>query len=195
MTIEAAIQQVKGSVFCLESSTGIGTGFVISKHGYILTCNHVVPEEDVTVVSAVGDRWMVSVLAREPATDLALLQIVNFPALPLRLADPTLITEGQTVFTLGHPYGLDFTVSRGVVSSRNRVRNGCSYVQTDVSLNPGNSGGPVMNERGEVIGIATAVLADSRIGFAIALRHILAFAAQLRVSVSRASEFRMTETS
>jgi serine protease Do len=194
MMIEAVIRQVKGSVLCLEGATGGGTGFVISDHGHILTCNHVVPEAEVTVVSAGGDRWTVPILARQPATDLALLQIANFAAPPLRLADPSLITEGQTVVALGHPYGLNFTVSRGVVSSRNRVRNGCSYVQTDVSLNPGNSGGPVMNERGEVVGVATAVLADSRIGFAIALRHILAFAAQLRVPVSRASEFRMTET-
>lgn len=195
MTIEAIIQQVKRSVLCLQTTNGVGTGFVVSDHGHILTCNHVVPEDTVTVVSFEGARWTVSVFAREPTTDLALLQIENLPLPPLYLADPAMISEGQTIVALGHPYGFDFTLASGVVSSRNRVRNGISYVQTDVTLGPGNSGSPVMNERGAVIGVATSVITDSRIGLAVALRHILAFTAQLRVTVSRNSEFPMAETS
>lgn len=192
MTTEEMIQKVKFSVVRLRDTTGVGTGFVISQVGHILTCDHVVSGELVEVVSPQGNRWTVPVLGREPSSDLAMLQVEGVDGQPLCFADPASIAEGQTVFALGHPLGLDFTVSRGVVSNRLRVRNGISYVQTDVALNPGNSGGPLVNERGEVLGIANNIFAESqRLGFAIALRHILAFAAQLRVSVKRTTEFRI----
>lgn len=184
------IQNLKSSILCLRDSGGIGTGFVVSEQGHIMTCNHVVSGERVEVISHRGDRWSVPVLGRNPSTDLALLQVEKIDAQPLFLADPTSLTEGQTVFALGHPLGLNFTVSKGIISSCHRIRNGISYVQTDVSLNPGNSGGPIVNERGEAIGIADKCLADSQgLSFAVALRHILAFAAQLRVKVKCASDF------
>jgi len=194
MTLESIIQQVRGSVLCLQTQTDMGTGFAISRKGHILTCHHVVPEEIVTVISVGGNRWITSVLARSIDADLALLQLENVSLLPLSLADPASVLEGQTVFALGHPLGFDFTVSRGVVSNRNRVRNGIQYVQTDAPLNSGNSGGPVVNERGDVIGVAVAGIAGSQgIGFAVSLSHILAFAAQIRVPVNRVSEFKIAE--
>jgi serine protease Do len=194
MSFESIIQKVKGSVLYLQTPTGAGTGFGISREGHILTCNHVVTEEAVTVISVTGDRWTVPVLARSAETDLALLQLENSSLPPLSFADPASILEGQTVFALGHPLGLDFTVSRGVVSNRNRVLNGVQYIQVDAPLNSGNSGGPIINERGEMIGVAVAGVAESQgLGFAIALSHILAFTAQLRVAVHRVSGFKVAE--
>jgi serine protease Do len=195
MTLESIIQKVKGAVFCLQTETGMGTGFGISQEGHILTCNHVVPEELVTLMSATGDRSSTSVLARDPDADLALLKIENLLFQPLAFSDPSGIAEGQTVFALGHPLGFDFTVSRGVVSNRSRVRNGIQYVQTDAPLNSGNSGGPIINDRGEVIGVAVAGIAESQgIGFAVSLRHILSFTAQLRIPVNQISQFKIAET-
>ena len=184
------IQRLKCSVLRLQNSQGIGTGFAISEQGHILTCNHVVSEELVEVISPQGDRWKVPLIGRSPNSDLAMLQVPNLEQPPISLADSVEILEGQTVFALGYPLGLEFTVSKGIVSNRNLVRNGLSYVQTDVSLNPGNSGGPIVNERGEVIGIANRAIAENQgLGFAVALRHVLAFASQLRVTVKRAIAF------
>ena len=190
MTTEKMIQKLKFSVLRLQNSGGIGTGFVISEQGHIITCNHVVSEEFVEVISNQGNRWKVQLIGRSPNSDLAMLQVPDIEQQPICLADSVEISEGQTVFALGYPLGLEFTVSKGIVSNRNLVRNGLSYVQTDVSLNPGNSGGPVVNERGELIGIANSAIAQTQgLGFAITLRHVLAFASQLRVTVKRAIAF------
>ncbi|MEL7418894.1 MAG: trypsin-like peptidase domain-containing protein [Cyanobacteria bacterium J06555_3] len=190
MTTEKIIQKLKSSVFRLRNSKGIGTGLAISKKGHILTCNHVVSEDLVEVTSLQSDRWEVPIIGRSPHSDLAILRVVNLNQQPISLADTAAIAEGQTAIALGYPLGLELTVSKGIVSNRSLVRNGISYVQTDVSLNPGNSGGPILNERGEVIGIANCgILQSQGLGFAIALRHVLSFAAQLRVTVSQANAF------
>lgn len=190
MTTEKMIQQLKSSVLRLQNAQGVGTGFVISEQGHILTCNHVVTQDVMDVISTQGDRWKVPVIGRSNNSDLALLQVKDLAQQPICFADSIEILEGQTVFALGHPLGLEFTVSKGIVSNRSLVRNGLSYVQTDVSLNPGNSGGPIVNERGEVIGIANCAIAQTQgLGFAVALRHVLAFASQMRVTLKRASAF------
>ena len=190
MGIEEVIGEAKFAIVHLLDVSGVGTGFYISTAGHILTCNHVLTGEKVVVSSLQGKRWEAPVLARDPECDLALLKVDGPDSAPLLFTDPASISEGQTVFALGHPLGLDFTISRGVVSSRSRIRNGISYVQTDVSLNPGNSGGPIINDRGEVLGIADWGIKESHgLGFAIAVRHALAFAARLRISVHRATSF------
>ncbi|MGK7897570.1 MAG: S1C family serine protease [Xenococcus sp. (in: cyanobacteria)] len=190
MTTETMIQKLKFSVLRLQNSEVSGTGFVISEQGHILTCNHVVTSDVIEVISPQGDRQKAPVIGRSTNSDLALLQLKNLEQQPICLADSVDILEGQTVFALGYPLGLEFTVSQGIVSNRSLVRNGLSYVQTDVSLNPGNSGGPIVNERGEVIAIANCAIWQSQgLGFAIALRHVLALTSQLRVTVKQASAF------
>ena len=88
--------------------------------------------------------------------------------------------------------GFDFTLSRGIISNRQRVRSGVSLVQTDVSLNPGNSGGPLVNEQGEVIGVASQILEGGQgLGFGIALQHIFAFTAQMRIPITRSQQFKV----
>jgi len=191
MTTEEMIESLKPSVLLLRLPGGTGTGFLISERGHLLTCNHVVLGEMVTVQSCTGKVWAVGVLARERACDLAVLQIEEPEARPLCFADPADIVEGQTVFALGHPMGLDFAVSRGIISSRDHVSKGVSYVKTDAALNPGSSGGPIINSRGEVIGIADWVVSQSQgFGFAVAVRYVLALAARLRIPVRRAVAFR-----
>jgi S1-C subfamily serine protease len=190
MTAEEIIHELKPSLFLLRDAKGYGTGFLVSREGHVLTCNHVVSCDQVEVVSNESRRWTLPVLARDPSCDLALLQVAGLDAEPVVFADPASISEGQTVLALGHPLGLDFTVSRGVVSNRNRMMRGMTCVQTDVSLNPGNSGGPIANEKGEVIGVAVGLYDEAHgIGFAVALRHVFAFAARLRVRLKRVNAF------
>jgi serine protease Do len=143
------------------------------------------------VISEHGDRRSVEILGKDETCDLAILYAEALAEPPLTFADPSAIAEGQTVYALGHPLGLDFTLSRGIISNRQRVRSGVSLLQTDVSLNPGNSGGPLVNEQGEVIGVANQILEGGQgLGFGIALQHIFAFAAQMRIPINRAQRFK-----
>jgi serine protease Do len=187
---EEMIRAIKFSVVHISDRNGAGTGFVVSPNGHILTNDHVLPQDEALITTASGDEHEARVLARDAAVDLALLHLPGLKETPLVFADPSSLCEGQTVFALGHPMGLDFTVSRGVISSCNRERMGVSYVQTDVALNPGNSGGPIINERGEVVGVANWGIAQSQgLGFALSVRHVAAFCASMRVSIQRASAF------
>ena len=195
MSIEDVIQKIKVAVVKVQSEVGAGTGFVISSQGHILTCAHVLVGDRTQVISEHGDRYAVEILGKDETSDLAILRAASISESPLTFADPTTINEGQTVYALGHPLGLDFTISRGIISNRQRMRGGISLVQTDVSLNPGNSGGPVVNERGEIIGVASQVLEGGQgLGFAIALQHIFAFAAQMRVPTTKVQQFRVLDS-
>ncbi len=191
MSLEDIIQSIKVSILKVQSNAGNGTGFVVSKQGHILTCAHVLVGDRFQVITEHGDRRSVEVLGKDETCDLAILFAESLSEPPLTFADPATIAEGQTVYALGHPLGLDFTLSRGIISNRQRVRSGVSLLQTDVSLNPGNSGGPLVNEQGEVIGVANQILEGGQgLGFGITLQHIFAFAAQMRISVTRAQRFK-----
>lgn len=191
MSLEDVIQSIKVSILKVQSNAGNGTGFIVSNQGHILTCAHVLVSDRFQVITEHGDRRSVEVLGKDEACDLAILYSASLPEPPLIFADPTAIAEGQTVYALGHPLGLDFTLSRGIISNRQRVRSGVSLLQTDVSLNLGNSGGPLVNEQGEVIGVANQILEGGQgLGFGIALQHIFAFAAQMRIPITRAQRFK-----
>ncbi|WP_017711333.1 S1C family serine protease [Prochlorothrix hollandica] len=190
MSLEGIIQSIKVSILKVRSNDGNGTGFIVSKQGHILTCAHVLVGDRFQVITEHGDRRSVEVLGKDETCDLAILYDKSLIDPPLTFADPATIAEGQTVYALGHPLGLDFTLSRGIISNRQRVRSGVSLLQTDVSLNPGNSGGPLVNDQGEVIGVASQTLEGGQgLGFGIALQHIFAFAAQMRIPINKAQRF------
>ena len=192
-TLEDIIQSVESSIVLLRDSEGSGTGFVISDQGHVLTCNHVVNLENTTVFNSSGENWKIPVYARNPDTDLAILQVQGLSnTSPLIFADPASINPGQQVYAVGHPLGFDFSVSQGIISSRVRTYGGVSYVQTDIPLNPGNSGGPIINTVGEVVGVATRSVAPDKgqgLAFAIANRHVFSFAAQIRIHINSKSVF------
>src|SRR5437899_485216 len=168
-----------------QTTRAAGTGFIISKDGFILTNNHVV--EDATKIEVVlfGDdsdaSYQAKVIGRDPLTDSALIQLVEKPSRPLQEAkfgDSAQVEAGDWVMAIGNPFGYDHTVTVGVISATSRafrVTDGRSndMLQTDAAINPGNSGGPLLNLRGEVIGINTAIITNSRtegnigIGFAV----------------------------
>jgi len=162
----------------------LGSGFIISKDGYILTNNHVVEDTDkieITVLGMVGknskkgNTFQAKLVGRDPSTDVALLKVdtgFDLPFVPL--ADSTKIKKGEWVLAFGNAFGLDHSVSAGIISatgreiSPNANRRFDDFIQTDAAINFGNSGGPLVNLRGEVVGINTAITAQgSGIGFAV----------------------------
>jgi serine protease Do len=151
----------------------LGSGFIISADGYIFTNNHVVEKADkIKVKLSSGKEYDATVKGRDPRTDIALIKINPEGSLPTaRLGDSDRLRVGDWVVAIGNPFGLDHTVTVGIVSAKGRVIGAGPYdnfIQTDASINPGNSGGPLINLAGEVVGINTAIVAHGQgIGFAI----------------------------
>jgi putative serine protease PepD len=167
-------------LFRIVPERGTGSGFLVDDRGYVLTNNHVVQNADsLEVTLADKSKVPARLVGRDPNNDLAVIRI-NVPReklTPLRLGDSAQLQVGQMAIAIGNPFGLDRTVTRGVVSALGRslqsdtgrqIRN---VIQTDAAINPGNSGGPLLDSRGEVIGINTAIFTPSGgsvgIGFAI----------------------------
>jgi serine protease Do len=164
----------------------LGSGFIIDKEGYVVTNNHVIEDADQIKVK-LGDEkeFDAQVIGRDASTDLALLKIKSAHDLPLvKLGDSAQLKVGQWVVAIGSPFGLERTVTAGIVSAKGRVIGSGPYddfIQTDASINPGNSGGPLINLKGEVIGINTAIVASGQgIGFAIPINLAKGIIAQLK---------------
>ena len=164
---------------------GVGSGFIMSRDGYILTNNHVVENADqIKVKLADGKEYDGKVVGRDPKTDLALVKINGASdLLPLKLGNSDDLKVGSWVVAVGSPFGLEQTVTAGIVSAKGRVIGSGPYdnfIQTDASINPGNSGGPLVNMKGEVVGINTAIIASGQgIGFAIPINMAKEIATQL----------------
>ena len=152
---------------------GAGSGVIISKDGYILTNNHVVAgAKEVTVTLANHQEYKARVVGRDPKTDLAVLKINAHKTLPaVSLGNSDQLQVGDWVMAIGNPFGLNNTVTCGIVSAKGRVIGAGPYdnfIQTDASINPGNSGGALLNMKGELVGINTAIIPNGQgIGFAI----------------------------
>ena len=167
---------------------GQGSGFIISKDGYILTNNHLVGDADkVTVKLEDGSEFTAKIIGADAHTDVAVIKIdaENLPAVPL--GDSDKLEVGEWVVAIGNPFGLSHTLTVGVVSAKGRSSVGLAdyenFIQTDAAINPGNSGGPLVDLDGRVIGMNTAIFTRSGgymgIGFAIPINMIKAVKEQL----------------
>jgi serine protease Do len=152
----------------------LGSGIIVSRDGLIITNNHMAQGTgEVKVVISDGRELRAKVVGRDPKTDLALLKISSFSEeLPmLTLGDSEKVRVGDWVLAVGNPFGLEHTVTQGIISATGRVLGSGpydNYLQTDAPFNPGSSGGPLVNLKGEVIGINTAIVTGAQgIGFAI----------------------------
>jgi S1-C subfamily serine protease len=164
-----------------QNVTALGSGFIYDTKGHIITNNHVVSKAKVfDVTFPDGNRYTASVAGKDPFSDLAVLKIVENltkPLVPLGIANSSSLEIGDQVIAIGNPYGLDNTMTTGIVSQTGRLLpDNAGYsipdvIQTDASINPGNSGGPLLNIKGEVIGMNTAGL-YSGVGFAISSNTI-----------------------
>ncbi|MGD9368703.1 MAG: trypsin-like peptidase domain-containing protein, partial [Desulfobacteraceae bacterium] len=164
----------------------LGSGFIIDRNGYIVTNNHVVAEADeIKVKLTDGKEFDAEVVGRDSKTDLALIKIKGAEELiPLPLGNSKDLKVGTWVVAIGSPFGLEQTVTQGIVSAKGRSIGAGPYddfIQTDASINPGNSGGPLLNLQGEVVGINTAIMARGQgIGFAIPIDMARNIVAQLK---------------
>lgn len=185
------VDQLGEAVALVQTPTGLGSGFVIHADGYVVTNDHVIAGEhriSVTIFRQ-GERELtkvsydhVRIVATSSDLDLALLKIESeppdsFQTVPLA-GDTRSIREGQTVFAIGSPLGLDRTVSEGIISVANRVIGGRLYLQTTTQINPGNSGGPLFNLNGAVVGVNNmkiAAVGAEGLGFSISTQILKSF--------------------
>jgi serine protease Do len=189
-TVKELVSTFAEGVVLIETPGGLGSGFIINNRGWCVTNYHVVEGQTRVAVtifhrSANGDFERrsirdVKILALNPHFDLALLEIPaqeELPFQPVFIADDDSHREGDSVFAIGSPLGLERSVSEGIVSTRNRNMEGVVYIQTTAQINPGNSGGPLFNDRGQVVGVINMKLTFGEgLGFAIPvsyLRHFL----------------------
>jgi serine protease Do len=172
-----------------QRQQGLGSGFIIDRNGTILTNYHVVDgAEKIVVTLSDGKSFDAKVLGKDQKTDVAVIQISGQQDLPVAtLGDSDRLEVGEWVMAIGNPFGLDHTVTTGIVSAKGRHIGAGPYddfIQTDASINPGNSGGPLINMRGEVIGINSAIFSESGgnigIGFAIPTNLVKELLPQLR---------------
>ncbi len=159
----------------------LGSGFIINREGYILTNNHVIENaQEISVRLEDVKEYKAKVVGRDPKTDVAVIKIDGIEGVePMVLGDSDKLRVGDWVMAIGNPFGLDHTVTAGIVSAKGRFIGQGSYdnfIQTDAAINPGNSGGPLINLRGEVVGINTAIFSRTGgnigIGFAIPINLV-----------------------
>jgi serine protease Do len=167
---------------------GLGSGFVVSADGYIMTNHHVVEgSEQITVTMADKREFSAKLIGSDQRTDVALLKIEASGLPAVRIGDPNKLRVGEWVIAIGSPFGLESTVTAGIVSAKARETGEfLPFIQTDVAVNPGNSGGPLINMRGEVVGINSQIFTTSGafagISFAIPIDEAIRVQEQLRAS-------------
>lgn len=165
-------------------SDGVGTGFVYDSNGFLLTNNHVIEGADLLVARFPdGSESDATVVGADKQTDIAVIRIARTDLAALPLGDSDQLQVGDWVIAIGNPFGLEQTVSAGILSAKGRTRDDVrgldptgyySFLQTDASINPGNSGGPLLNIHGQVVGINAAVRANANnIGFAIPIKMVV----------------------
>ncbi|MBT8213533.1 MAG: trypsin-like peptidase domain-containing protein [Acidimicrobiia bacterium] len=183
--VAAAAAAVAPAVVQIDTNSGLGSGVIYDAQGYILTAAHVVEgSRSVTVRLADGTSVGGTVVGTHDATDVAVVSIDPTAVLAVAtLADGSELTVGQTAVAVGSPFGLDQTVTSGIVSATDRIVSNITMVQTDAAINPGNSGGPLVDLRGRVIGINDQIFTNSGgnegVGFAISIDLAVIVADQL----------------
>lgn len=187
-TVRGLSERFGEGVVMVRTPGGLGSGFIIDERGYVVTNFHVIEgETKITVVifRKEGDQFQrdkidnVKIIATNPFLDLALVKFEPPPGMNVTkvyLDDSDGLRDGEKVFAIGNPMGLERTVSEGIVSKVNRTEGGLVYIQTTTQINPGNSGGPLFNARGQVVGVTNMKLMFGEgLGFAIPVRHVREF--------------------
>lgn len=165
---------------------GVGSGFIISSDGYILTNNHVVAKSNgIFVTLTSGKEYKAKIIGTDPRTDVALIKIDAKDLQPLPIGDSNQLKKGQWVLAIGSPFGLDSTVTSGIVSAINRdTGDYLPFIQTDVAVNPGNSGGPLIDLAGQVVGVNSQIISQSGgfmgISLAIPIDEVMRVVDQLK---------------
>jgi serine protease Do len=175
MNTQTIIEQYQKAVIQIATSTGTGTGFYLKEFGLIVTNNHVVADNaEVTIAGKAFDKAFSRVWYTDRKHDLAFLEAPASIELPdIHLGRYEDMKDGDPVVAIGHPYGLNYTATQGVISKVDRIREGLKFIQIDAAINPGNSGGPLVNTQGEVIGVNSFIIrGGDNLGFALPVSYL-----------------------
>jgi serine protease Do len=169
------IELFRDAVIQIATPNTTGTGFYLRDHGLLVTNDHIVRgNRSVILEGAKLEKQLARVVYIDPLYDLAFLKPENTTELPtVSLMEPYTLNTGDQVMAVGHPYGLKYSATQGIVSNLKEEANDILYIQHDAALNPGNSGGPLINQHGAVVGINTFIVRDSNnIGFSLPANYI-----------------------
>lgn len=175
MDSQHIIEQYQKAIIQIATAGGTGTGFYIKEFNLIVTNDHVVSDNaEVTIAGKAFDKTMSRVWYTDRKHDLAFLEAPSAIELPeIRLGSYEAMKDGDRVLAIGHPYGLNYTATQGVISKVDRIREGLKYIQIDAAINPGNSGGPLVNDSGEVIGVNSFIIrGGDNLGFALPVSYL-----------------------
>ncbi len=165
------MKNTKNSIYKIITADGTGTGFKVANHNFLITNYHVIKgSKTVAVEDHHKNRYLAQVAMVNPEVDLAFLNVEDLKntAGSIKLEENNEVVNMQKVFINGFPFGMPFTVTEGIVSSPNQPMQGRNYVQTDAAVNPGNSGGPMLNENGVLVGVTTSKFTEAdNVGFGI----------------------------
>src|SRR6476469_3925959 len=175
MNTQQIIELYRPAIIQIATQTSTGTGFYLKEFDLIVTNEHVVGKNaEVTIAGRIFDKRLARVWYTDKKHDLAFLQPPTDTQIPLvSLGKYEDTKDGDVVVAIGHPYGLNYTATQGVISKVDRVRNALKYIQIDAAINPGNSGGPLVNDKGDVIGVNSFIIkGGDNLGFALPVSYL-----------------------
>jgi serine protease Do len=175
MEFQEIIENFQPAIIQISANGGTGTGFYLHTYNLIVTNEHVVGKAaEVTIAGKSFPKMLASVWYTDKKQDLSFLQPPPGAAFPeIALGNYEQLKDGDEVIAIGHPFGLNYTATQGVISKVNRIRQGLHFIQIDAAINPGNSGGPLVNDSGEVIGINTFIIkGGDNLGFALPVSYL-----------------------
>lgn len=175
MDIQHIIEKYQTAIIQIATQTGTGTGFYVREFDLIVTNNHVVDKNaEVTIAGKLFDKTLSRVWYTDRKHDLAFLEAPKNTELPeIKLGHYDQMKDGDAVVAIGHPYGLNYTATQGVISKVDRIRDGLKFIQIDAAINPGNSGGPLVNSNGEIIGVNSFIIrGGDNLGFALPVKYL-----------------------
>lgn len=175
MTTQQIIELYRPAIIQIATQTSTGTGFYVKEFNLIATNEHVVGQNaEVTIAGRLFEKKLARVWYTDKKHDLAFLQPPDDVSLAeVHLGNYANLHDGEVVVAIGHPYGLNYTATQGVISKVDRVRDGVKYIQIDAAINPGNSGGPLVNKQGEIIGVNSFIIrGGDNLGFALPVSYL-----------------------
>lgn len=175
MTTQQIIELYRPAIIQIATQTSTGTGFYVKEFDLIVTNEHVVSKTtEVTIAGRLFEKRLARAWYTDKKHDLAFLQPPEGVQIPeVKLGDYSNLHDGEVVVAIGHPFGLNYTATQGVISKVDRIREGVKYIQIDAAINPGNSGGPLVNKQGEIIGVNSFIIrGGDNLGFALPVSYL-----------------------
>src|SRR5689334_208826 len=175
MDVQQVIENFQPAIIQIATQTATGTGFYVKEFDLVVTNEHVVGDSaEVTIAGKLFQKTLSRVWYTDRKHDLAFLETPKEVILPeVKLGSYDAMKDGDPIIAIGHPYGLNYTATQGVISKVDRIRDGLKFIQIDAAINPGNSGGPLVNNRGQIIGVNSFIIqGGDNLGFALPVNYL-----------------------